>query len=105
MERSARCARCARLCLCEGPARSRSPRRGPLYGMKVFVKLPTGATISWIADECCTIGDMKTEIETKKAIPVDQQKLVLEVEDDRILAEPYRRTDNELHLLLLPRYA
>jgi hypothetical protein len=27
------------------------------------------------------------------------------VEDDRILAEPYRRTDNELHLLLLPRYA
>ncbi len=73
--------------------------------MKVFVKLPTGAFLSWIADECCTIGDMKTEIETKEAIPVDQQKLVLEVEDDRILAEPYRRTDNELHLLLLPRYA
>ena len=73
--------------------------------MKVFFKLHTGAFISWIADECCTIGDMKTEIETKEAIPVDQQKLVLEVEDDRILAEPYRRTDNELHLLLLPRYA
>ena len=71
--------------------------------MLVFVKLPTGCTLKWMAGDQAKIEAIKSVIEDMEGIPVDRQRLVLECRNDNTVCEPVNVT-NEIHFVLLPIY-
>ena len=51
--------------------------------MYVFVKLPTGNTLKWMAGDQATMEGIKSFIEKEEGIPVGQQRLLLEAPNGR----------------------
>lgn len=62
----------------------------PKADMIIFVKTLTGKTLELLVTRTSTIDGIKAEIEEKKGIPIDQQRLIFAgilLNDDRAVAD------------------
>ena len=69
----------------------------------IFVKLPSGETITLPLEASDTIETVKTKIQTREGIPSDNQRLVFagkELEDRFEVCDYKIETESTLHLVL-----
>ena len=85
---------------CPMPTPKKRPRRKEKH---VYVEMPTGYVLHWMVVEPYTIEDVKEKIYHDEGIPVEKQRLVLEVPNDRTISDPVKMTD-ESHFILMPMY-
>ncbi|KAM3279965.1 hypothetical protein ACQJBY_047006 [Aegilops geniculata] len=71
--------------------------------MQIFVKTPTGKTVTLEVESTDTVGDVKAKIQREEGMSQEQQRLIFggkPLEDERSLAEYNVNKDSTLHLLL-----
>ena len=88
----------------ETPATAAATRTGPATDMQIFVKTPTGRTITLDVAASDTIGAVKLQVQDRERVPPDEQRLLRakgeQLADSRTLADCNIQSEGTLFLAL-----